>query len=238
MQITEPSKLSAMTALERVIHETQAFLDRQGIRKPTPISQKNRRVFLSWTEEKIFAKAEVARRMLDVHLQAEEEKIDLDDSTRLLEIALKALHFAVDPKFYSMIDREDILEVYDSNHVQVFRSFNFFRTCTYNLDDVLAHEWYELYERNEAITNGMLNSISNHLDGSLNISSFSTPTHLLRERFSHEQATFMVRMKKLATIFSGPERKPAFACTGTAKLVPGFGVDIMNRRSSRKAKQQ
>lgn len=237
MQITEQSKLSAVSALEDVIHKTQAFLERHGIRKITPISSHNRRLFLSWPEEKIQAKAEIARRMLEVHLEAEKQKIDLDDSTRLLEIALKALHFAVDPTFYTMIDRDDILEVYDSNHVQVFRSFNFFRTCTYNLDDVLAHEWFELYERDEAVTTEMLNSITNHLEGNVNISSFTTPVHILRERFSDERATFMVRMKKLATIFSGPERKPAFACTGTAKLIPGFGVDFMSRRSLRKAKQ-
>jgi hypothetical protein len=54
------------------------------------------------------------------------------------------------------LNKNDIVEIYSSDGVQVFRSFNFFKLCIYPLDQILTYEWHELYRRDESITAGMM----------------------------------------------------------------------------------
>lgn len=238
MQISMEVNLNALSALEDVIYDTHKFLLRYGIHKSPTISLKNRDIFLSWTAEYLNKITANARKVLEAHLVAERSGLDFDDSTHLLKVALKVLGFSVDPVFYKMIDRNDILEVYDSDHVQVFRSFNFFRVCNYNLDDVLAYQWFDLYERDPSVTENLLECVRTHLNGSAHISTLPATEHLLKERFSEAQAAFIVKMKKVATIYSGPERKPAYACTGEAWPVVSEGtqIDFLNQCSSHQPK--
>src|SRR5262249_40931867 len=144
---------------------------------------------------------------------------DMDDSEPLLRLALKELGLSIDPDFFKTIKRSDIVEVYDDNHIQVFRSFNFFRMCNYNLDDILAHEWFELYQRDESITNEIMTNISAHMSGATTITTCRIPEHILRERFSGERAVFFIRFRHFASVFSGPESRPGFVCTLQARQV-------------------
>jgi PAS domain-containing protein len=43
----------------------------------------------------------------------------------------------------------DIIEIYNQDSVQVFRSFSFFRLISYTLEELFVHEWWELYRRPE-----------------------------------------------------------------------------------------
>lgn len=59
----------------------------------------------------------------------------------------KKLKYPID--LFSHIANGDIIEVYDSNNKQVFRSYDFFKYCMYSLDELYSTPWNELYHRDE-----------------------------------------------------------------------------------------
>jgi len=48
---------------------------------------------------------------------------------------------------FDHITEGDILEVYDTQNKQIFRSYEFFKHCTYSLDELFSIPWNELYYR-------------------------------------------------------------------------------------------
>ena len=65
----------------------------------------------------------------------------------LLMHSLKKAHLFTTESVSSLITNENIVEVYNLDHVQLFRSINFFDLCNYSLLDLLARQWFELFER-------------------------------------------------------------------------------------------
>jgi hypothetical protein len=208
-------------AIEGVLKETSQFLKRYGVDKSGVIGPVARARLLTWPTEKLERTLASSAKILKVHLDAEKEApdFDIDDSSRLLLIALKELGLSIDKSFYSMIDRTNVVEVYDNHHFQVFRSFNFFRLCNYNLDDVLSHEWFELYERNQAITDEIMAVGVDHIQSDRTITKIHMKPHLMRERFSEVRGSFISEFKYFASIYSGPERKHGYIVVTNAKPV-------------------
>jgi hypothetical protein len=223
-----------LLALESAIEETSAFLKRHGINKPAYISEKNRQIFLSWPVARLEKTTTTALKILKVHLEAEKNPLfDLDDSSQLLVIALRELSLKVDPEFYKYIDRNDVLEVYDSEHFQMFRSFNFFRICNYSLDDILAHEWYELFERPESITKDLIGWILEHLASQRSISKNGLGEHLMRERWAEPRGNFITTVRHLGSVYAGPEKKPGYLATISVKQLTQAAmtnVDLLTKR--------
>lgn len=226
--------LQVLLALEAVVAHTSDFLKRYGINKPRTISTENRQIFMSWPIDRLRRTTVTASKILKVHLEAEKQSnFDIDDSSRLLVVALRELGLTIDPDFYTKIDRTDVLEVYDSEHFQMFRSFNFFRICNYSLDDILAHEWYELFERPESITTELIGWIMDHLSSQRSISPNNVGEHLMREKWAEPQGNFITKVKYLGSVYSGPEKKPGYVATIAVKhLVQNscHNVDLLSKR--------
>lgn len=49
-----------------------------------------------------------------------------------------------------------VVEFYSAQGIQVFRNFNFFSLCSYTLEEVFTQPWFELYDRDPAITEAIL----------------------------------------------------------------------------------
>ena len=63
-------------------------------------------------------------------------------------------HFGLVPSddLFSVYNSGDVFEIYDATGTQWFRNFEFFRICSYPLEDILCRSWFELYKREIAIT--------------------------------------------------------------------------------------
>ena len=210
--------LDLLSKLERVIEDSAEFLARYDISIKKGISAKSREVFLQWPTARLRKTISNAKRILDVHLEAERlPHFNLDDGAALLKIALLELGLGVDSEFFKTLDRSDIIELYDVDHIQIFRSFNFFRICNYSLDEVLAYEWFELYEREELVTHQILAELEAFAKSNASIGKWKVREHLMRERFTDAHAVNMTHFKAYARVYSGPEQLAGFITTIRAK---------------------
>lgn len=60
-----------------------------------------------------------------------------------------------DDAFATILDTH-IVEIYNTNFTQVFRSFNFFNFVSYSLDELMTHHFSDLYTRTGSTTDEML----------------------------------------------------------------------------------
>ncbi|QDK38726.1 hypothetical protein [Bdellovibrio sp. NC01] len=69
-------------------------------------------------------------------------------STRVFtEKALDRLDLHIDPKELERIEDQHIIEIYDVDQRQIFRSFRFFEVSSYTLEDLLCRRWYHIFLR-------------------------------------------------------------------------------------------
>lgn len=52
---------------------------------------------------------------------------------------------------FEELPKDAIVEIYDRNHIQLFRSFQFLKICSYTLEDIYCRPWYELYEHDPEV---------------------------------------------------------------------------------------
>jgi hypothetical protein len=228
MEVTAQTQpIEALQRLESTLKEISAFLSRHGIEKSGAISETNREIFLNWPAERLEKTVETTSKILQVHLEAEQRvPFDIDDCSHLLHLAVKSMGLSIDSSFYEQVSRSDIVEIYGHDHVQIFRSFNFFRICSYDLDDVLSHQWFELYERDESITNALLETWYEHIGSSRSVTKMSVAPHVMRERFSKNRNAVFMKFKYIATIYSGPAAKDALIVTSDVQPLGDDGAEI------------
>jgi hypothetical protein len=121
----------------------------------------------------------------------------------------------------------DVIEIYNLDGIQIFRSFSFFKYCSYTLTDILSQEWFNLWDRPRTIIEAMHNNVGRALESSKSIFKTDVPTHVLRETNMAKELhgvkpkACLVTFKNIAVVSSHPlSRIPkGFICTSTAELI-------------------
>jgi hypothetical protein len=112
------------------------------------------------------------------------------------ETVLQALeHFGVELRddLWSHLQPDEIIEIYDANDIQIFRTFNFFKVSSYSLLDLLTNEWFHLWERPKGILEIMM-SRAKDLHTTVNgVESCQIPRHVLKEIFDDKENSFSSR---------------------------------------------
>jgi hypothetical protein len=70
-----------------------------------------------------------------------------DSNRATIEQALKLYGLEIRDDLWSVVDRDDIIEIYNQDQIQIFRTFNFFKITGYSLLDLLTIEWFLLWKR-------------------------------------------------------------------------------------------
>jgi hypothetical protein len=122
--------------------------------------------------------------------------------------------------FFELIGGEDIVEVYNTEGVQIFRNFVFYEHCSYTLLELISHPWYELLERHASITNEIGKLIGLVLGDCNQMIPSTVGPHTMREIFSEEQRMFVAQFDRFAPLFSGAGKKAGFICSGKLSYVP------------------
>lgn len=109
----------------------------------------------------------------------------LKDSKVLLWNMLKRLgYYSMDDVFTKIKDHH-IIEIYNSQNVQIFRNLSFFKICSYSLDEILSIPWWKLYSREDKISQEIFKFGSLILSGEIDHSiEPEIPTHILCETAS------------------------------------------------------
>jgi hypothetical protein len=122
--------------------------------------------------------------------------------------------------FFELLGSEDIVEVYNSDGVQIFRNFVFYEHCSYTLLEIISYPWYELLERHEAVTREIGEHIGRVLGECNDVIPSTVRAHTMREIFSEEKRMFISQFDRFAPLFAGPGQKAGFICSGKLSYVP------------------
>lgn len=108
---------------------------------------------------------------------------------QLLWNTLRKLKAVPPSDIIDKIGSQDVIEIYNTEFIQIFRNLNYFDISSYTLIDVFTHQWDELYERADAhIGQQMMNVAVSVISGQAK-TTFACPVdpHVLLERFSEEK---------------------------------------------------
>jgi hypothetical protein len=106
---------------------------------------------------------------------------DGDMEFDLLRRALDHHGFHADEEFWKTLEKDQIVEFYGEDMVQLFRSFNFFEITGYSLLDISVFEWYKLWDRPSRVLEAVAAELKESLEVYIPVKRFLTPKHIIRE---------------------------------------------------------
>ncbi|MFM6929166.1 MAG: hypothetical protein ACKOX6_11920 [Bdellovibrio sp.] len=71
----------------------------------------------------------------------------LKNTQAMIEATLEYYGWTMKPEDFELISEDYLVEIYNQQHTQIFRSFNFFEHSSYTLEDLYCRKWFHLYER-------------------------------------------------------------------------------------------
>lgn len=75
-----------------------------------------------------------------------------DQDLKLFERAMNINHLKIDSRMIDTLDKETLIEVYNYDMTQIFRSLNFFEKTSYSILDLMTFEWYHLWKKPSYVT--------------------------------------------------------------------------------------
>lgn len=125
--------------------------------------------------------------------------------------------------FLDRIQDGDLIEIYDINCTQIYRSWSLFNVCSYTLPELLVYSFDVLYERPSWILGRLMELVPQALSPALPIIDFQAAgvgEYTLRERLRGHSYTNAFRMKYCTGLLGLNSRQPeAFVSTGAARLI-------------------
>lgn len=103
----------------------------------------------------------------------------------LVEKAMSFYNLGLRDDFWKTVEPHDIIEIYNDEGIQVFRTFNFFNTSGYSLTDLLINEWYVLWERPKFVLQEIFKYSEGILSGTMKgVTKMTVPEHIVKEIYS------------------------------------------------------
>ncbi len=121
---------------------------------------------------------------------------------QIFKFTLKNLKLRVDESFWPMVSEEDVLELYNSDFLQVGHNISFMRFCSYHPSDLYLKEWWELFYRDEKMTAMLAESANRVFQGKVNkYIEAQVPKHLVREIASLKKYQLNVEQGVMAPVY-------------------------------------
>lgn len=128
----------------------------------------------------------------------------VDRSHSILWWALKEMHMIPRSDVFALLEENDVVEVYNGQSIQVFRTFNLFRYLSYTLEELMCFEWFRLFERDDEITRSMLKVGDDILSGKVMRTHFPNfPSHYVTEKFSATRMRTLVQHRFISPLSDG-----------------------------------
>lgn len=113
------------------------------------------------------------------------EKIFVDYAIKLNGLELR------DEDFWSKVQKDDVIEVYSAENIQLFRTFNFFKISSYSLLDLLTLEWYVLWQRPSFVLNALIEAATAMMKGEIKTATqINAARHILKEIYDDDTVGF------------------------------------------------
>lgn len=135
--------------------------------------------------------------------------------------AIRDFKFVPPIDLFSIIEDDDVIEFYNLENTQIFRNFQFFKVCSYTLEELYSIPWNVLFKRSEGvITDKILEILSNLIQNRIKKVFRTDLGHqLIHEVSSIRRYTLSAEVKYLAAFFDRHDQPMAVVAVEKARLV-------------------
>lgn len=139
---------------------------------------------------------------LEICAEAQAAGHAIKDARLLVNYALKYNGLYFNEDVYKILEPGDVVEFYNLNHTQIFRTFNYFEYTSYTIEDIYCRPWFTLYERDENVTQKIIEMATPVFTGeNLGVVFLDVGTHLITERSSLEKLQLRNKGNWVAPLF-------------------------------------
>lgn len=134
-------------------------------------------------------------------------------NTRLfVQKALDEFGLQVRDGHLDVIENHHLVEFYNLNHVQIFRSFRFFEVSSYTLEDITCRKWWNLYERSPQDEATIQKIAADFVSSSAKtMTRVTMPRHVIREKDTLERLVVQTQLHWLIPLYKGQDYAGIFA---------------------------
>jgi hypothetical protein len=150
----------------------------------------------------------------------------LETEKKLLKRILNHEGSEAPDDFWTKLESNHHMQVFNDQMVQTYRSFNFFDICAYSLLDLSVFEWYVLWERPKLILEAMHKHVEDVFQSSFQSKEVLIPKHIVRETFNSGNSSPFIPRAALTRFHQiAPLRRPGgsrtvgFIVTSSAQLI-------------------
>ncbi len=171
-----------------------------------PYSNPRLPFFLSLDEAEQKSALANLKAYLDICESVKAKGYSLKDTRLLTDEALERLNLSADKKDLNVIKHNHLVEIYNLQHTQIFRSFRFFEVSSYTLEDICCRKWWHLYERS-AENESLIQKIVADFLATENKTALKVkmPQHLIREKDTLERLIVRTQLLWIIPLFRGTE---------------------------------
>ncbi len=125
------------------------------------------------------------------------------DAARIIWNALAELGFKPTSDVFSYIEDGNIIEIHDDSFVQIFRSINFFKFCSYSLEELYCHQMTDLYERDLQLESNLMGLVAKLYRGEIKATTMTgLKAHIIQEKKSESKLRVKALIKYIAPLYS------------------------------------
>jgi hypothetical protein len=151
---------------------------------------------------------------------AVESGSSLAEGKRLLWRILAARGLRCPSDLLDRIGEDEVIEIYDTELVQIFRNFRFIELCNYAMDRVLSCEWPTLFSRPPAVDHEIFQIVGRLLRGEITgTMDCPLPEYVLQETQTEEQGRFLIHHGIASPLHDANHQVVAFVCTLRAQPI-------------------
>lgn len=160
------------------------------------------------------------KRQLGYYESAEKEKVYPIQESQILWRILRSQNWSFPSDLFPKLLDTDIIEIYNLNFNQYFANSTFMENCSYDLSDIAAYTWPELFTRPQNYTDQVIEKINKVIANPISRTvDFDIKPHTGQEVFSRDRRKILINMGVIAPIFDCTNRPVAFICTIKLKQI-------------------
>ncbi len=135
-----------------------------------------------------------------IYSSIEQESKDIADSKTVLWYTIKRLGLRPGSDLFATIKDTDIIEIH-TPALQIFRNLNFFRLCSYSIEEVTSIHWTELFYRDQKYTDQIIACGANVFTKQQSVMTTAIEPHYTEELMSELKLNVHYNMKAMYPLF-------------------------------------
>lgn len=143
----------------------------------------------------------------------------LSDNLSFTWRAFRKLHFVPRSDLFNEVTDSDVLEIYSKDMCQLYRNLRFYEHCSYSLEELYCLKWWTLFQRDEKITQSLMESVTQVLSGESEGNVYpNVGPHIVQELSSEAKLVNRYEPRLLSPLFCNKKVEGLFVVMRLAVL--------------------